>query len=174
MIQFVQKSILPAVRAICACSLVALITSECIAAEHIVRVVSDHENLRMYFDPKFLQIEKGDSVTWVNEIDEEHNVVAFPDGYPRGAQALQSPIMTKAGETWTHTFSVSGTYEYHCVPHLPMGMHGLIVVDRLSRNDEFHEPSEAEVAAYRTLLLNWFEDDDIEDLDLEERLIPSE
>lgn len=140
-----------------------------IAADHIVQIVSDYENLRMVFEPKFLKIEPGDRVTWVNQADEEHNVITFPDGYPKGATAFQSPIMTKAGERFSQRFDVSGTYQYHCLPHLPMGMHGLIIVERVSNHDEFHEPSQAEIKAYRNLMLEWFDDDDVEDLQRDER-----
>jgi plastocyanin len=37
------------------------------AAEHIVRVITDYEKLRMVFEPASLNIAPGDSVTWVNE-----------------------------------------------------------------------------------------------------------
>lgn len=139
------------------------------AAEHIVRIVSDYENLRMVFEPKYLEIKSGDRVTWINEADEEHNVISFPDGFPRGAKALQSPIMTKTGERWSHDFEISGSYEYHCLPHLPMGMRGSIIVDRHSNIDEFHDPSIDEIRDYRTLMLNWFDEDDIEEIELEDR-----
>jgi len=137
-------------------------------AEHKVRIVSDYKNLRMMFVPKYLEIEPGDRVTWINEADEEHNVISFPDGYPRGAKAFQSPTLTRAGERFSHQFKVPGTYEYQCIPHLPMGMHGLIIVGRASTHDEFHEPSAAEIAAYRNLMLEWFDSDDVEILENEE------
>ncbi len=152
-------------------ALMAFLPSKVIAADHVVRIVSDYENLRMTFDPKFLQIQPGDRVTWINEADEEHNVMTFPDGYPRGAESFQSPIMTAAGEQWSHTFDVQGTYEYHCLPHLPMGMHGLIIVGRTSTNDEFHRPSPEQIAAYRAFLLEWFDDEDLEELETEDRKI---
>jgi len=139
------------------------------AADHVVRIVSDYENLRMIFEPKYLEIEPGDRVTWINEANEEHNVITFPDGFPQGAKAFQSPIMTKAGEQWSHDFEIVGTYDYHCLPHLPMGMHGTIIVDRPSQNNEFHQPSAAEVKAYRTLMLEWFDEDDIEPIEREDR-----
>ena len=150
-----------------------VIISPCVAgaAEHVVRIVSDYENLRMTFDPKYLEIEPGDRVTWINEADEEHNVVTFPDGFPQGAKAFQSPIMTKASEQWSHNFEIVGTYEYHCIPHLPMGMHGMIVVGRHSRNSEFHQPLPEEVKAYRTLMLEWFDDDDVETIEREDRVL---
>ena len=49
--------------------------------EHIVRVVSDYKNLRFYFSPKQLRIEPGDTVVWVNEAEETHNMLSFPDGH---------------------------------------------------------------------------------------------
>ncbi len=139
------------------------------AADHIVKIVSDYENLRMVFEPKYLKIEPGDQVVWVNEANEEHNVMTFPDGFPEGASAFQSPIMTKAGERFSHRFEVAGTYEYHCLPHLPMGMHGLIVVGQPSEHDEFHKPTTAEIEAYRKLMLEWFDEDDTEMLEREDR-----
>lgn len=142
-------------------------------AEHFVRIVSDYENLRMTFEPKSLEIEPGDRVIWINGADEEHNVITFPDGYPRGANAFQSPTMTRAGESFSHRFEVAGTYEYHCVPHLPMGMQGVVIVGRASADDEFHEPSEAEVTAYQNLMLEWFDGDDVEILKREGRARPA-
>ncbi len=139
------------------------------AAEHIIRIVSDYENLRMAFDPKYLVIEINDRVTWINEADEEHNVMTFPDGFPKGAKPFQSLIMTEAGERFSHQFKIRGTFEYHCLPHLPMGMHGLIIVERPSENEQFHKPSSEEIRSYRALLLEWFDEDDIGILEGEDR-----
>lgn len=164
----------------CLLSIVAIGSALCllprigIAAEHIVRIVSDYDNLRMTFEPKTLTIAAGDRVTWVNEADEEHNVITFPDGFPQGAEAFQSQIMTTAGEQWSYDFAVVGTYEYHCLPHLPMGMHGMIVVDRPSRNEEFHSPSPSEIKAYRELMLEWFDDDDVGTIEREDRAMDTQ
>lgn len=144
------------------------------AKEHVVRIVSDYENLRMAFEPKYLEIGPGDDVTWVNEADEEHNVITFPDGFPNGAQSFRSPIMTRADQRWSHRFTVAGTYEYHCIPHLPMGMHGVIIVEHISKNNDFHKPSSAEVKAYRDLLMRWFDEDEFETLEREDRASANE
>ena len=130
------------------------------AEEHVIRVVSDYENLRMYFSPKLLQIKSGDTVTWVNEAKEHHNMLSCPDGYPEGAQGFLSEDLTEQGQTWSHVFTVPGTYEYHCLPHLPMGMRGGIVVDRPSEDSEFHQPTKQEVADYRNRLLEYFDEDE--------------
>lgn len=132
------------------------------AAENVVRVVTDYKNLRMYFDPKVITIQPGDTVTWRNMIMEQHNVLTFPDGFPQGAQGFVSPDLTEKGQTWSHTFTVVGSYEYHCLPHLPMGMRGVVIVGRPSREEEFHRPNREEVAAYRDRLLEYFEEGEYE------------
>lgn len=128
--------------------------------EHIVRMVTDYKNLRMAFSPKTIIIQPGDTVTWVNDVAEEHNVVSYPDGYPKGAKLLSSPNLTKKNERWSHRFLVEGTYEYHCIPHLPLGMHGTVIVSRPSTVDEFHIPSVDEMRRYAKRLREYFKDDE--------------
>jgi pseudoazurin len=129
-------------------------------SNHVVSVVTDYAGGRMYFEPKVLHVSPGDTVTWVNRSAEEHNVITFPDGYPEGAAAFHSPLFENAGDEWSVRLSVAGTYEYHCLPHLPMGMHGTIIVGKPSAQGEFHVPSAAEVAAYRDVMLEWFDDEE--------------
>ena len=128
---------------------------------HVVNVVSDEAAGRMYFDPKVLYINPGDTVTWINRGDEEHDIITFPDGYPEGTVAFESPLFKHAGEQWSHTFTKKGTYAYHCLPHLPMGMHGMIIVGKASDQGEFHVPSSTEIAAYRREMMKWFDDDQV-------------
>lgn len=132
------------------------------AAEHTVRVVTDYENMRMYFDPLNLTIEPGDTVTWVNQDTEDHNMVTFPDGYPKGGKGFKSPYLAKQGDKWSHTFSTPGTYSYHCIPHLFMGMRGNVIVGWASAPDDYHNPSPEEVSAYREELLRFFDQEDFE------------
>lgn len=127
---------------------------------HVVRVVSDYANLRMSFKPKTIIIEPGDSVTWINEADEDHNIVSYPDGFPKGAKPFSSPFLKKKNEKWSHTFTLKGSYEYHCIPHLPMGMHGSVIVSRPSAADEFHEPSAKEMLQYSKRLREFFDEDE--------------
>lgn len=148
----------------------SLVSPMAMAAEHFVRIVTDYEAMQMAFEPKILTIEPGDRVTWINDADEEHNVVTFPDGYPRGADGFRSPKMKRAGDRFSHQFDVPGTYEYHCVPHLPMGMQGVIVVGRPSPADALHRPTTEETNAYRDLLLEWFEEDDLPMRESRERI----
>ena len=53
-----------------------------------------------------------------------------------------------------------GTYEYHCIPHLPMGMHGKVIVGQASKNDEFHVPTAKEMRKYTAMLRENFDDDE--------------
>lgn len=155
-----QKPTLLAAAALAVLLQCSVATLPALAAEHTVRVISDYKNLRMYFKPKRLTIAPGDTVTWVNEVKEAHNVLSFPDGFPDGAEGFISPDLTEAGQTWSHTFTAIGSYEYHCLPHLPMGMRGVVIVGRPSTDDEFHRPSKEEVAAYRDRLLEYFDEDE--------------
>ena len=127
---------------------------------HVIRIVSDLDNGQMYFEPRELQIAPGDTVTWVNTADVDHNMVSYPDGYPKGATAFQSPDLSEEGERWSYRFEVAGSYEYHCVPHIVMDMEGTVVVGRPSDASAFHEPSAAEIASYRELLWEYFDKDE--------------
>lgn len=131
-----------------------------LAEEHRVEIVSDYSQMRLYFSPKSLTIQPGDTVVWVNLAEEEHNVMSYPGGFPKDAKGFQSDYLTEAGETFTQKFTTEGTYQYHCLPHLLMGMNGEIIVGRHSRADEFHEPTQAEISEYRKQLLSWFDEDD--------------
>ena len=96
----------------------------------------------------------------MNQVAEDHNIVSYPDGFPKGAQRLESPYLKKKNEKWTHTFKQQGTFEYHCIPHLPMGMHGTVIVGRPSTAVEFHEPSATEMQAYHTRLREFYDDEE--------------
>lgn len=130
------------------------------AEQHVVQIISDYDNLRMYFSPKTVTIKPGDTVVWVNQAEEEHNIASYPDGYPKGAKPINSHYLKKKGEKWSYTFKAQGTYEYHCVPHLPMGMRGKVIVGRASADSEFHVPSAAELATYRKRLEEFYDNEE--------------
>jgi plastocyanin len=137
--------------------------------KHIVRVISDYDNLRMYFKPKMLIVNPGDTVTWINEAEEDHNVLSYPDGFPKGAMPMKSPYLAKKDEKWSFTFKAKGSYQYHCIPHLPMGMHGTVIVSQLSKDDDFHVPTAKELASYRDHLREYFDSDDFQYKSRDER-----
>lgn len=132
------------------------------AAEHIVKVITDNENGVMAFSPKHMRIEKGDTVTWVNQVKDFHNVITYPDGYPKGSTGFVSPYLKEAGEKWSYTFPDVGTFQYHCIPHVLMGMRGTVVVGKETKQSDFHQPSIQEVKAYRDEILRFFDETEIE------------
>lgn len=70
------------------------------------------------FAPLTLAVKQGTTVTWTNRDEEPHTVVA-------GDGSFHSPGMG-TGATFSHTFSIPGTFDYVCSIH-PM-MHGTVVV----------------------------------------------
>jgi pseudoazurin len=94
------------------------------AADHQVKMVNkDSEGRAMQFEPAFLKIAPGDTVTFV-ATDKGHNSEALPNLIPEGAE----PWKGKIGEEITVTFDVEGFYGYRCAPHFGLGMVGLIQV----------------------------------------------
>lgn len=109
--------------ALVAASLTLLAAGSSIAAEHEVKMLNSGETGRMVFEPAYLAIAPGDTVTFV-ATDPGHNAESIKDLIPEGATAFKG----KLGETISVTFDVEGAYAYKCAPHLGMGMVGLIIV----------------------------------------------
>lgn len=65
------------------------------------------------FSPSELRIKEGDSVVWTNKDSVAHTVTS-----DFGSE-LDSTFLSN-GQTYSHTFSDKGTFEYHCTPHLQM------------------------------------------------------
>jgi plastocyanin len=94
------------------------------------------------FDPANLTIKSGDGVKFVMVSGGTHNVAFDPSQIPASAKAqlsanmqqqvseLSSPMMMNPNETYTISFAnmPPGKYDYHCTPHLAMGMIGSITV----------------------------------------------
>ncbi|WP_262694711.1 plastocyanin/azurin family copper-binding protein [Kordiimonas aquimaris] len=132
------------------------------AEDHVVRVITDNENGITKFEPKFLTVNVGDTVTWMNVTDDLHNVITYPDGFPEGGSGFKSPYFEQAGDEWSVTFDVQGTYQYHCIPHVLMGMRGVVVVGRPTPVNKFHKPTKDEIMTYRTELLEFFDSDEFD------------
>lgn len=94
------------------------------AEDHQVQMLNkDLEGLAMQFEPAFLQIAPGDTVTFV-PTSKGHNSESIAGLLPEGAGSWKS----KFNEQITIAFDVEGYYAYKCAPHLGMGMVGLIKV----------------------------------------------
>ena len=96
------------------------------AAEHEVRMLNKGpEGQPMQFDPAFLKIAPGDTVTFV-ATDKGHNSETILGMIPEGAETWKGKI----NEEIKVTFSTEGIYGYKCTPHFGMGMVGLIQVGK--------------------------------------------
>ena len=72
------------------------------------------------FQPKTLIIHTNDTVIWTNQGMMQHTVTADDNTWT-------SPTLMP-GDTYTHTFTVAGTYPYHCFFHQSVGMVGTVIV----------------------------------------------
>ncbi len=76
------------------------------------------------FTPDSLNVMAGDTVTWVNQGAAPHTTTSGKDGKPDGKWDSNN---INPGGTYSHVFTVAGTYPYYCTPHVKMGMKGVIV-----------------------------------------------
>ena len=94
------------------------------------------------FDPIGLFVESGTTVTWIN-VSGAHSSTAYAEGtggasvtrIPEGTEPWNSDTLNTEGAEFEHTFDVSGTYDYFCIPHKSLGMVGRIVVDQPGQVD---------------------------------------
>ncbi len=77
------------------------------------------------FNPQNLSIKAGDSVTWTNKDSATHTITS-DSGNGLNSNSLGT------GETYSYTFTVPGTYPYHCKFH--PGMTGTITVLEVGYN----------------------------------------
>lgn len=112
-----------------------------------------------FFDPIGLFVEPGETVTWEIQSD-AHSTTAYDQEHfmatvtriPPEAAAWDSETVRGAGETFTHTFEVRGTYDYFCIPHKAYGMVGRIVVGQPGGPAEGSMPPDGEVPASDTIV----------------------
>lgn len=96
----------------------------------------------LLFEPETVTIARGGTVTWENIGSVAHTVTAYEGGIPEQAtyfasggfdteQAARQRIsagLLGAGDRFTQTFEVMGTYDYYCIPHESSGMVGTVRV----------------------------------------------
>ena len=85
------------------------------------------------FTPSNLTIEVGDEVVWTN-IGGSHNVNGTLATYPNNPEGFGNNV--GSGWTFSHTFTLPGTYDYRCDPHVNLGMIGVITVNESANNVE--------------------------------------
>lgn len=105
-----------------------------------VAAVTVHMMTQLRFEPAEVTIRRGETVTWINDSpiphtttgDAEKNPVkdTRPElaALPSGAAGWDSGLLNQQ-QTFSHTFTVAGEYQYFCIPHVLSGMLGTIIVD---------------------------------------------
>ena len=101
------------------------------AANFDVHMLNKGKNGVMVFEPGAVKIAKGDTVTFI-PTDKSHNAETVKGMLPEGA----TPFKGKMNETIKITFDVPGAYAVKCMPHVGMGMIGLVVVGDAPTNLE--------------------------------------
>ena len=73
------------------------------------------------FNPGTITVKAGDTVTWTQKDSAPHTVTATS-----GPEMFDSGTLNK-GQTFSHTFTKPGTYEYQCSIH--PSMRGTVIVE---------------------------------------------
>lgn len=96
------------------------------------------EMIDNFYDPIGLNINRGDTVIWVEPpelILSRHTATAYHPDYdkklriPEEAPAWNSGFLEEVGDSWGHTFETVGLHDYFCIPHETDGMVGRILVE---------------------------------------------
>lgn len=82
-----------------------------------VQMLNRGEAGNMIFEPAFLRIALGDTVTFLAS-DRGHNAESIPEMMPEGATEFAGKI----NEEIVVTYDVEGLYGIRCKPHYAMGM----------------------------------------------------
>lgn len=101
----------------------------------IKEVTDDNAKKQNFFSPDNLTIQPGDTVIFEDAQDGPHDVMF--NVVPKGVnEMIMSPQMEKKGEKFSYTFTVPGTYKFHCHPHEALGMTGTLIVGAPSKPGE--------------------------------------
>lgn len=100
-----------------------LLGSHAFAQDYTVKMLNQGAEGTFVFEPSFLQVKPGDSVTF-KATDAGHDSVSYL--VPAGA----TPWKGELGKDVKVTFSKEGVYLYECAPHHQFGMLGVIQVGK--------------------------------------------
>ncbi|MEO6012136.1 MAG: pseudoazurin [Devosia sp.] len=107
-----------------ALAVMVLVGTTAQAAEFTVNMLNkDSTGRTMQFEPAFLKVAPGDTINFV-PVDKGHDSETIANGFPAGAEAWKGKI----SQTVSVTLTVEGLYAYKCLPHVGLGMVGLIQV----------------------------------------------
>ena len=109
---------------------IAISTFSALGAEYEVRMLNKATDGQVWqFEPAFLKIQPGDKVTFVPS-DKGHNSEAVPGAIPPSAESWKG----KPNKPVTVTYTQEGVYLYKCLPHIALGMVGIIQVGDSTAN----------------------------------------
>ncbi|MEO0423784.1 MAG: plastocyanin/azurin family copper-binding protein [Pseudomonadota bacterium] len=102
------------------------------ADEHVVQAIATRGFESMLFEPDFLQVAPGDTVTFqVDDFDHQPQSAFIPTG--------ATPWRAEKGKSITVKLAEPGVYVFDCAYHNVMGMAGVIVVGEPRNVDEARE-----------------------------------
>ena len=93
------------------------LTGAAVAEDFEVQMLNSGDAGPMVFEPAFLQVAPGDTVTFI-ATDRGHNAETIDGMMPEGAEGFEGRI----NEEIAVTFDVEGFYGIRCKPHFAMGM----------------------------------------------------
>jgi pseudoazurin len=103
-----------------------LAASPAAAKEYQVKMLNKGtDGSLMVFEPAYLKVAPGDSVKFL-PTQKGHNAESLPGMAPDGAAAFKGKI----DEEFTVKFAKEGLYGYKCLPHVGMGMVGIVQVGK--------------------------------------------
>ena len=103
--------------------LLALAASPAQAKEHQVKMLNKGAEGMMLFEPAYLNVAPGDTVKFI-ATNKGHNAESIPGMVPDGGATFKGKI----NEEVVVRFNAPGLYGFKCLPHLGMGMVGLVQV----------------------------------------------
>ena len=109
----------------------SFICTDLSAETYTVKMLNQGATGVMVFEPAFLQINVGDTVTF-ESTDPAHNSASIPGMIPSGA----APWNGQLSRDISVTFEIPGVYGYQCTPHAMMAMVGVIQVGDDNSNIE--------------------------------------
>jgi len=123
----------------------SLSTSSSARAEnHDVQMLNRGEKGAMVFEPDYLKISPGDTVTF-RATHKGHNAASLKDMVPEGYAGFQGKI----DEELSVTFDEAGFYAVRCVPHYMMGQVMMIKVGEASFPDSYRQVNHPGLAKKR-------------------------
>lgn len=126
-----------------------LATTPAFAKDYTIKEVTNPNGGKgaYYFSPKKLTIQPGDTVTFIDAQDDTHDVMF--NVVPKAVdEMIMSPMLEKQGDKWSYTFTVPGTYRFHCHPHEALGMKGTLIVGEASKPGETKKVNHHDMAEH--------------------------